>query len=80
MMCVFVGFAKIFLGFLVESLLATERTEVIGLTLILGCASGGCGGNVHAADGIMYCSCHGYLLLLDIIITVIDFFNESHIT
>jgi len=66
MVGVFVGFSEILLGFLVEGLLATERAEIIGLAFIFRCASG-CGGvDVHSADGIVYCCCHRfYLLLLD---------------
>lgn len=81
MLRVFIGFAEIFLRFLVEGLFTTKRAEVIRLPFILGCACSGCGINVHTADGIMYCSCHRfYLLWLDLIITSKDNLNESHIT
>ena len=53
-----VFFTEILFGFLVEGLLAAERTEVIGLTVVFGCACGGGGINVHVADGVMYGSCH----------------------
>ncbi len=58
MMSVLVCLAKILLRVLVESFLAAERTEVIGLSVVFRCASGGDWINVHAADGIVYCSCH----------------------
>ena len=58
MVCVLVGFAEIFLGVLVEGFLAAERAEVVGLPVVLGCASGGGRVNIHAADGIMYGCCH----------------------
>jgi len=58
-------FAEILLGFLVEGFLAPERAEIIGLCFILGCASGGRGINVHAADGIMHCGCHELSFQLD---------------
>jgi len=60
---VLIGFAKILLRLLVEGLLTTERAKVIGLSFVLGCASGGRGINVHVADGIMYCSRHRFYLL-----------------
>lgn len=50
--------AQILLRVLVESLLASERTEVVGLSLVLGCTSGSGGINVHAAARIMYGGCH----------------------
>ena len=81
LVCVFVGFAEIFLRLFIESLLATERTEVKSLPVVLGCASGGLGVNVHVTDGIVYCCCHSfYLLWLDLIITLKEILNESHIT
>jgi len=58
MVCVFVRFSKILLRFLVEGFLTTERAKIISLPFILRCASSGCGVNIHAANGIMYCSCH----------------------
>ena len=67
MVCVFVGFAKILLRFFVKSLFTTERAEVIGLPVVLGLASGGGGVNIHAADGIMYSSCHWWSPLLPIL-------------
>jgi hypothetical protein len=80
MVYVFVGFSQILLGFLVEGFLATKRTEVVSLAFILGLASGCRGVNVHTADGIMYCSCHNYLLLYVLIITLIDISTTSRIT
>lgn len=39
MVCVFVGFTKILLRFLVEGLLTTKRAEIIGLSFVFGRAS-----------------------------------------
>src|SRR3972149_355070 len=55
---VFVGFAEIFLRLFIKSLLTTKRAEVISLTFVLGCASGGCGINVHPTDGVLNGCCH----------------------
>lgn len=59
-MHVFFGFTEIFLRVLVEGLLAPERTEIIGLPLVLGLACGGGGVNIHAANGIVDCVCHWF--------------------
>jgi len=59
----FVCLTEVFFRFLVESLLATERAEVVSLAVVLGRAGGSRGINVHAADGIMYGRCHRLLLL-----------------
>ena len=67
MVCVLVGFAQVLLRLFVEGFLATERAEVVGLAFILRCASGGGGINVHAAYGIVYCSCHSNSFQLDYI-------------
>jgi len=40
--------------FLVESLLAASRAEVIGLALILGLASGNFWVNIHTTNGVFY--------------------------
>lgn len=80
LVCVFVGFAEIFLRLFIESLLATERTEVKSLPVVLGCASGSCGVNIHSADGIMYSSCHLLSPYVDWIILLKDIVNKSHIT
>ena len=58
LMRVFASFAKIFFRLLIESLLAAERTEVVGLSLVFGLASGSRRVNIHVADGVMYGSCH----------------------
>ncbi len=58
MMRVFLGFAKIFLGVGVKRLLAAERAEIIGLSLVFGCTGSGGGIDIHVADWIMYCGCH----------------------
>jgi len=54
MVYVFVRIAEIFFRLFVKGLLATERTEVVDLPFILGCA--GCGGgiNVHVTDWVMH--------------------------
>ena len=49
---VFVRFAEVLLKFFVKGFLAPERAEVVGLSFILGCASGGCGVNIHSAGEI----------------------------
>ena len=59
LMCRF-ALAEILLRLFIEGLLATQRAEIIGLAFILGCASRSGRINVHAADGIMYCSCHRF--------------------
>lgn len=65
MVRVFVGVTKIFFRVRIKRLLTAGRTEIIGLPLVLGCASGGGGVNVHSANGIMYCSCHISSFCLD---------------
>lgn len=77
---VFVSFSEILFRFLVEGFLAPKRAEVIGLAFVLGCASGGRAVNIHSANGIMYCSCHRFLLLLDLIIALIGRSTEGLIT
>ncbi len=77
---VFAGFANILLRFLIKGFLATERTEVVGLALILGLASGGRGIDVHAANGIVHSCCHRLSPSIDLIITLTDTSTESYIT
>ena len=54
LVCVFVGFAEIFLRLFIKRLLTTKRAEVIGLSFVFGRASGGRGVNVHMTNRIVY--------------------------
>ena len=53
LMFLLISFAEILFRLLVERLLATKRTEVIGLSLVFGRACGGGGINVHVTDGVV---------------------------
>lgn len=52
MVNVLVGLAEVLFRLLVEGFLATERTEVVGLTVVLGLARRGLGRDIHVTDGV----------------------------
>ena len=67
----FIRLAEIFLRFLIKGFLAAWGTEVVGLPLVLGCASRGRWINIHSTNRVMYCICHiNHLLVFNRIIAL----------
>ena len=79
-MHLFIGFTEVLLRFFIKGQLTSRCAEIIRLAFVFGCTGGGCGVNIHPADWIVNCCCHGLLLLFESIITVKDRFTNSHIT
>jgi hypothetical protein len=73
----FVFFAEILIWFLIESFLAPERTEVIGLAFILGFSCGTGGVDIHSADGIMYRGYHKLSPFISLIIGLSNLFKSA---
>ena len=81
MLLMFIRLAEIFLRVLIKGFLAAWGTEVVGLPLVLGCASRGRGVNIHSTNGVVYCICHiNHLLVFNRIIALTRRVRESKIT